>query len=268
MMESAIQPIARALAILCAVNRRHYATLQELNDDTGLPKPTIHRILSTLRQQGYIARDPDRGIYRLTAKVQLLSSGFNERSLITEIAVDILRSVTRKIQWPLALGTLDGTEVVVRCSTMPYSPCAVRATTVNNRHKLLGTAMGTAYLAYCSREERNILLGLVAQMENSAGEMARDARFVRQVLAQTRNRGYGLREGALRDDSATIAVPVLNAGHVAGVVSLTMFKRALTETALKRYPPILQDVAYEIAERIQQSERRSLRPYRAPETAA
>jgi IclR family transcriptional regulator, mhp operon transcriptional activator len=250
MNDPTIQPIARALSVLCAVNRRHNATLQELAHDTGLPKPTIHRILVTLRHQGYIARDPDRSIYRPTAKVQLLSAGFNERSRITEVATRLLRTVTREIQWPLALGTLDRTEIVVDCSTMPYSPCAVRTTTVTNRHPLIGSAMGSAYLAFCPREERNILLGLLAQTDDELGDRARDRGFVHDLVSRVRSRGFGLREGGIHDDSATMAVPVCVDDRVAGVVSLTMFKGSLNHEALNRYPPILRKVADRISERL------------------
>lgn len=244
------QPIVRALDILSALNRRSYATLQALWEDTGLPKPTIHRILAILCEQGYAARDPVRGVYRLTAKVQLLSAGYSERSRITDVGAGILRDVTREIRWPLALGTLERTEVVVRYSTMPFSPWAVKATTVNNRHRLLGTAMGTAYLAACTTEERDVLLDMVRQGDDPVAVLARDAVHVAEVVARTRQRGFGLREAGPNGDSTSIAVPVMVAGQVAGVVSLTMFRRSLTEQAVRRYPPILRDVAARIAAKL------------------
>jgi IclR family transcriptional regulator, mhp operon transcriptional activator len=248
MIEHSIQSVTRALEILCALNRRSYATLQSLHEDTNFPKATIHRILATLRREGYVARDPERGIYRLISKVQLLSAGFNERSLITEVGAEILRSATREIRWPLAIGTLDGTEIVVRYSTMPFSPCAVKATTVNNRHNLLESAMGTAYLANCGPEERNILLSMVAQVDERHGKLASDPRLVRDLLSAARSRGYGLRRGGLHDESATIAVHVPANGHVAGVVSLTMFRRSLSDSAIDRYLPVLQEIAGRISE--------------------
>jgi IclR family mhp operon transcriptional activator len=250
MSEVVIQPIARAFNVLRALNRRPYATLQQLHDDTALPKSTIHRILATLRQEGYIARDPVRSIYRLTAKVRSLSSGFGERSLITDIGADIITAVTREIRWPLAIGTLEGTEIVVRYSTMPDSPYAVRNTTVDRRHSLLASAMGTAYLAYCSPRECESLLVAIAKGEGSIAEMARDASLVNHILSKTRERGFGLRQGTHRDESATMAVPVSSAGRVMGVISLTMFRNSLTASALRRYPPILQDVARSVANRI------------------
>lgn len=252
-LEGAIQPIARALEILCALNRQPYATLQELHDLTALPKPTLHRLLATLRVLGYVDRNQDRGVYRLSAKVQLLSAGFGERSLITTVGSAILRAATREIQWPLALGTLDGTEIVVRYSTMPYSPCAVRTTTVNNRHKLFGSAMGTAYLAHCGAEERGILLERTAQTDESIAHLARDEDHVRDLVLRVRSRGFGLRRGTERDESATMAVPIVVGDHLAGVVSLTMFRRSLTSAASRRYLPVLNDVAKRVAERVGQA---------------
>ena len=248
------QLIARTLHVLRALNQRSFATLHSLWQDTALPKPTIHRILGTLCDQGYVARDPVRGVYRLTAQVQLLSAGYSERSRITDVGAAILRSVTEEIRWPLALGTLERTEVVVRYSTMPFSPWAVKATTVNNRHRLLGTAMGTAFLAACTEEERETLLNLVRQDDDPVALLARDKGYVAKVVALTRRRGFGLREAGPNGDSTSIAVPIMVSGHVAGVVSLTMFRRSLTQQALRRYPPILQDVSRQVAAKLREAE--------------
>ena len=246
-MTTAGQPIARAFDILIALNRCSFATLQTLFEETKLPKSSIHRVLGTLCDQGFVARDPVRGVYRLTGKVQLLSAGYNERSRITDIGAPVLRRTTERISWPLAIGTLERTEVVVRYSTMPFSPWAVRATTVNNRHKLLGTAMGTAYLAACSEHEREVLLSMVREGDDPVAILARNTAHVAEVVARTRQRGFGLRQAGPDGDSTSIAVPIMVGAHVAGVVSLTMFRHSLTEQAVRRYPPILHQVAAEIA---------------------
>lgn len=237
------RPIIRALNVLRALNSRSYATIQQLFVDTGLPKPTIHRILGTLCREGFVARDSVRGIYRLTAQVQLLSAGYSERCRVTELGAGLLREATEQIRWPLAIGTLDGTEMVVRYSTMPFSPWAVRATTVNNRHPLLGSAMGAAYLLGCSQAEQEVLLQLVRAEDGPVAAIARDPVRVGRIIAQTRRDGYGLRQAGPADDSSSVAVPVHAGRNVVGVVSLTVFRRSLTAKALELYPPVLRDLA-------------------------
>jgi len=190
-----------------------------------------------------VARDPVRGVYRLTAQVQLLSAGYSERCRVTELGAGLLREATEQIRWPLAIGTLDGTEMVVRYSTMPFSPWAVRTTTVNNRHPLLGSAMGAAYLLGCSPAEQEVLLQLLHAEDGPAAAIARDPARVGRIIARTRRDGYGLRQAGPADDSSSIAVPVHAGRNVVGVISLTVFRRSMTAKALELFPPILRDLA-------------------------
>ena len=83
------------------------------------------------------------------------------QSLIVDVGAPIILQVTKKIKWPLAIGVLDGDAMVVRYSTMPYSPLAVQATTLGHRLGLLESAMGLAYLAFCDDDERTILLNML-----------------------------------------------------------------------------------------------------------
>lgn len=110
-----------------------------------------------------------------------------------------------------------------------------------------GTAMGTAYLAACTSEERDTLLHLVRQDDTPVGVLARDVAYVDTIVARTRQRGFGLREAGPHGDSTSMAVPIMVAGHVSGVISLTMSRRSLTAQALRRYPPILHETAGRIA---------------------
>jgi IclR family mhp operon transcriptional activator len=148
---------------------------------------------------------------------------------LVEIGADILREATKEVRWPLALGTLDGAEVVVRYSTMPFSNFTVGSTNVGRRHSLIETAMGTA--------DRDHLLRLMRQQGHSSSNDAKFEHEIAKVVDRVRMLGYGLRQGKLADDSSSIAVPIMSRGRVAGVVSMTMFKRSLDESAFWRFPP-------------------------------
>ena len=153
---------------------------------------------------------------------------------------------TRRIRWPLALGTLDGDAISVRYSTMPYSPLAVQATTLGHRLGLLESAMGLAYLSFCGSEERTALLELLrsAATRGALVDMAR----LDGLLALTRRRGYGLRLPHSRSSSATVAVPVRADGQVAAILSMTTYGRSMTQATLARHVPILHQTAGEIAQ--------------------
>ena len=164
MNTDSIRAIARAMLLLRTLNMRLESSLHSLHLQTGLPKPTIFRILRTLMLEGYVHSVGDGGHYRLTSKVEELAAGYTEKSAVVDVGSPVVLSLTREIQWPLAIGTLDGDAIVVRYSTMPYSPVAVHATTLGQRLGLLDTAMGRGYLAFCPSNERTKLLHLLRNL--------------------------------------------------------------------------------------------------------
>lgn len=243
------RPIARALDLLRALNRHPYASLHTLHLVTGLAKPTVHRLLETLIAEGYVLRDEVKSIYRLTAKVQELSGGFGEDCLVTDLGAEILRRVTADIRWPLAIGTLQGVEILVRYSTMPFSPLAVKPTTTANRHSLLTSAMGNTYLAYCPPDERAFLIEALRRSSRPDAALAADPSAVQVLVDGVVARGFGVRHPRTKSDSGSLAVPIFADRHLAGVLSLTTFGKMLPDM-VEQYPPVLVATAREISERL------------------
>ncbi len=243
-----IRSIARALGLLHAMNEKQPCTIAELQSATGLPKPTVFRILTTLEDEGYVRNEGGLGRYRVTEKTRRLSAGYGEKSLLIDIGAPQLLAVTRSIKWPLALGTLDRDAIVVRYSTMPYSPLAVQATTLGHRLPLLETAMGQAYLAFCDVSEQKILRELLRASALEDGSSTEE--MIESLIAQARRRGYGLRLPRASGGSATVAVPVLRDAQILGVLSMTTFGNLMNEKLLATYLPVLRNTAQSIVEAI------------------
>lgn len=246
MATDSIRAISRAMQLLRTMNMQLESSLQSLHLQTGLPKPTIFRILRTLRQEGYVHTVGDGGHYRLTSKVKELGAGYTEKSAIVDVGSPVVLSLTREIQWPLAIGTLDGDAIVVRYSTMPYSPLAVHATTLGQRLGLLDTAMGRVYLAFCPANERTMLLQL---LRNAAPNgLIGEERHLADELELVRRHGYAVRKPNAQRSSATVSVPILREGGILATLCLTTFGRSLTHGMVAQYLPVLTHAAQEIAE--------------------
>lgn len=247
-----IRSIARALKLLNAMNDKQPCSLAELHKATGLPKPTVFRILATLQHEGYVKSEGALGQYHLTELTRRLGAAYGEKLRVVDIGAPVIRRVTKKIKWPLAIGTLEHDHIVVRYSTMPYSPLAVQATTLGHRLGLIDTAMGQAYLAFCDDNERRILLDMLS---GSAPGGALDAfGKIQGMLALTRQRGYGLRLPKTSGMSATVAVPILLDEHVAGVLSMTTFGKSMTAQTLTTFVPVLKATSQEISEALKAGE--------------
>lgn len=246
MSTDSIRAIARAMLLLRTLNMQLESSLHSLYLQTGLPKPTIFRILRTLMLEGYVHSVGDGGHYRLTSKVEELAAGYTEKSAVVDVGSPVVLSLTREIQWPLAIGTLDGDAIVVRYSTMPYSPVAVHATTLGQRLGLLDTAMGRVYLAFCPSNERTKLLQL---LRNAAPDgLIEVERHLADELELVRRQGYAVRKPNTQRSSATVAVAILRQKRVLATLCLTTFGRSLTSGMVAQYVPILKNTAAEISD--------------------
>lgn len=240
-----IRSIARAFRLLDAMNEKQPCSLADLHRATGLPKPTVFRILATLQHEGYVRNEGGLGQYRVTERTRRLGAAYTEKSRLVDVGAPLILKVTKKIKWPLAIGVLDNDSIVVRYSTMPYSPLAVQATSLGHRLGLLETAMGLAYLAFCEEGERKILLDMLRDSA-PGGALDADAQ-IQATLATTRQRGYGLRLPKASGASATVAVPILLEQHVAGVLSMTTFGRLMHAQTLAAFVPVLKSTALQIS---------------------
>lgn len=239
-----IRAVVRALRLLRLMNTQHSWTLHALHLACGLPKATLSRLLATLREEGYVVAESVAGTYRLSAKVRELDGGYSESSRLVDTGRQIMLRVTRQIKWPLALGTLDVDAIVVRFSSMPYSPLAVQTTTLGHRHGLLESAMGRVYLAFCSAPERQSLLEHLATLQASSAPGA--LAWLERDLAQVRAAGYAVRQPNAERGSATLAVPVLVAQEAVAALSMTTFGKSMTPVMIERHVPVLQDTAQAI----------------------
>jgi len=228
---------ARLLRVLRALNEHPFCRLAELHEVTQLPKPTLLRLLGTLEDEGYVRFDRNTSIYVLSAKVLELSAGYTRANLLISVAAPILLRETKRIKWPLALGLLEGDEMVVRFSTMPYSPLAVENNSFGHRHALLRSALGLAYLFGCLPSERRRLLGR-GPVDDPP-----------QRLVDALSSGYGLRLPSKQGESATLSVPISlgrRSAAALGALSLTTFGRTMTPVFIAQYHPVLREIASSI----------------------
>lgn len=195
-----------------------------------------------MQAEGYVQVDVAAGQYNVTRKVQELSSGYTEQSSLLAVGTAIAIKVTREIKWPLAIGVRQGDALVVGCSTMPYSPLAVHATTIGTRLDLFSSAMGLAYMANCSEQERGIVLDLLSNSPSF------EATSIKARLYEASMNGFAIRHSVRGRDSATLAVPVLHDGYAVAALGMTTFGRAMTRVTVEHFAPVLKQTAAQISQ--------------------
>jgi IclR family mhp operon transcriptional activator len=251
MGSSPVRAVSRAIDLLQALNRQPISTVDDLHGQTGIPKPTIVRLLRTFVTKGLVCHAAKHGAYYLTSQVQSLSVGYHSAPKIVEAAAPLLDAMTSQVKWPMAIAVPDGNAVVIRYSTVPQSPLALLHSSINMRLSLVTRALGRAFLAFCDDDERDFILKALSVSAEPEDALARNLPAVRRVLSQTRARGYATRDPKVRPVSNTIAVPVFENGRVVATVGLTFISSALRpEQAVREHLGQVKEISREISSRL------------------
>ncbi|MFZ5783023.1 MAG: helix-turn-helix domain-containing protein [Pseudomonadota bacterium] len=239
MPASVIEPVRRSFAILEALSRRPHGTLSELTAETGLPRPTVVRLLHTLIALGYATRISRDAGYRLTDKVLGLAQGIRFIDHLVDAAAPHMRRFTREHGWPLYLGTISHRAITIRFSTAPESPLSFERAALQRRSPILSGALGRAWLAFCPEEERRAVLRDLGVREDAA---------LAAAFARIRRDGYAFPASTRPTKLQGIAVPIRKHGRVLGCISMRFTHSAMDDSeAGRRYGPLLQALAAIIA---------------------
>lgn len=245
-----IRAVERALRVLQELNLQPYTSIAHLHARTGLPKPTLVRILKTLEDAGYVENDARLGGYQVSALVSSLSSGFHKEPMVVEAGRPWAIAITRKHQWPVSISLLDRDAVVVRFSTVPDSSVSPFHKTINMRLQMLTRAMGLAYLAFTPKDERDLIIEMLRNSSDPEDQHARNPQLLERLVEKVRKDGYAVRSPDVEPrNSNTIAVPIFNElGRAKASLGLTYFKSAYPNEsdACARYVPVLQAASTEI----------------------
>lgn len=228
-----VNAVCRALHVLKVLNRRRIATVNAIHADTGIPRPTIVRMLETLMHEGYVVRDNMCGGYRVTEQVAELSEGYSGISRVIEVARPLSIGLTRKIKWPIGLGVLDDDAIEILYWTGTISPVVHTNTVLRKRPDLFKSAMGRAYMAFCDDEERE--RHIVRIRKSFSMEFgAKEELAFRNRLDRIRRAGYAVRDPRTEPlRMTTLGVPIMERDKVAAVMSVSFFKSSVDPARVK-----------------------------------
>ncbi|HEX9805853.1 MAG TPA: DNA-binding transcriptional regulator [Alteraurantiacibacter sp.] len=231
-----IRSVERAIDVLQALNRRPLSTLHDLHCETGLPKPSIVRLLRTLEAKGLAAQSSSYGSYQLLGRVKSLASGFHHEPEIVEAAEDIMIEFTRREGWPLSMALFDVNAVVVRACTIRFTSLSLEHSSLNRRLSLVTHALGRAYLAYSTPNEQAILRAILKDSTDPDDAPAHDEEAMDRMVREVRERGYAMRDPTVNPRSSTFAVPIVEGGRAVASLGFTWISAAMTgEQAVRKY---------------------------------
>jgi DNA-binding IclR family transcriptional regulator len=208
------QSIRRAIAVLrvLATGQEQGVRLADVVAGAGLNRPTAHRILKALCEEGAVEQDPHTRRYLVGREVALLGLARGTRSPVRAAAEPYLSHLAEQIGDTVFLTVRSGADSIgVHRKTGPY-PVQVRALDVGARRPLGVGVAGVALLACLPERESEELVRANAQRLSRHQLSA--ARLLEQVRT-ARARGYAYSEHGIVKGTSAIAVPVYGPGREA-----------------------------------------------------
>jgi DNA-binding IclR family transcriptional regulator len=211
MTEQTTGTVARAMLLLRA--------LAEADDDVsvaalatglGLPRPTVHRLVNLLCQQGIAEPRPD-GRYGIGPELARVAALVTKRRSLTELALPMLRAAVAQCGETCVLGVyLPAHAAMTFAAEVPsMHPLGYRIP-IDTMIPVVWGASGLAILAHRPDAELDSVLAR-AEPSPTLGLPVPTRDELEARLAEVRKRGFAYSQGEKIPDSRGIAAPVRGA---------------------------------------------------------
>jgi len=246
--------VSRSLQVLDVLRTTTSASLAQLHLETDINKATLLRILQTLQESHWVIKSTADHRYRLSVVMQQNSTSLEENSTLAELATPFLRQIEHNLHWPTDVAVRDKLTMRLVESTRPQASFIVNKKIRDTRPHFLYSAIGRAYLAFCTDQERNDILSGLKKTAGKEARLAMDQRWIDRLLKETRERGYGIREvkfyGKATNNNQyleAIAVPVFDASKICATLSVTWPMGVATPKIIEQqFYPSLRKAADEL----------------------
>lgn len=216
-------------------------SLSDIAAASTLPLPTIHRLIRTLVNRGYVRQQPSR---RYALGPRLINLGEAAGGVVASTALPYLNRLVDAFGETANVAMLDGDRATY-VAQVPSRHAMRMFTEVGRRVHLHCTGVGKALLAALPEDDaRAVVLrgGLPAQTSHTMT----DVDVLMGQIAQVRARGYALDEGEQEIGVNCLAVPVPG-GPTRTAISISGPAARVTPELVARAVPVLLAVADEFA---------------------
>ncbi|GAA3272848.1 IclR family transcriptional regulator [Paenarthrobacter aurescens] len=252
MVVQGAQVVGRVALLLRLVGRKPEGTsLAGLVRDSGLTRPTVHRLLTSLAAEGLLEHDSASGKWVLGPEVFLLGSVAAARFPMEDIARPSLRRLAAETGESAFFSIRRGNETV--CVLREEGSFPVRSFVLHEgvRFPLGVASAGTAIMAFLPPGEQDPLLDHWAE---HAGEFAEGhpVDVVRKNLERTRLAGYSVNPGLILEGSWGMGAAVFDQqGRPAWALSLTGIEPRFRPDRQEFLGKLLLEEAHRMTARLQ-----------------
>ncbi len=205
--ESGIPTNLRLLLVLEAMAKAGVpVTPTEVNQELGLPKPTIHRLFATLEAEGFIQREIDGRGYSPGLRLRKMSTGIISSLRIRTARVAILSKLADEIGETCNIALPDRDAMIYLDRVETKWPLRIQLQ-VGTRVPFYCTASGKMYLS--SLDNRHLKnYATSTRLDARTETTITDSDALIEEVRMSRDRGYAVDRCEFMEGMTAVAVPI------------------------------------------------------------
>lgn len=213
--EKTVQIVHRVARVLHAFGSKGALGITDLANATGLPKSTIHRLVTALVNEGLLIQDEDSHKYALSLRITALGASILGSHTVRKAARPMLMELRDQTRESVHLAVLEGMEAVIIDTEDSYF--FVRAVNVPGQHlPAHAVSTGKVLLAYQWEPRLREVLAHTTLVRYTEHTIT-DPRLLLEELIRVRSQGYAISSSELEESIEAVAAPIFD--HLNSVVA-------------------------------------------------
>ncbi len=245
-----VQVINRTLKLLEILPEKEEGFgILKLAEKLNLPPSTIHRILATLKSQGYVIQDSSTEKYKLGYKILSLARRVLGNQSLKNFALPYLKELKEKTGETAHLVILEGEEAI--CIESIESSHNIRmCSEVGDREPLHCTAVGKSILACLPKETIKKIIR--KPLKRYTSHTITNLKELHTHLKEIKRQGYAFDNGEYVKGVKCVAAPIINSeGKVAGSIGVSGPSFRLTKNKIEKISLLIRNIASKISQEYQ-----------------
>lgn len=242
------------LALKCFTMDEPEKGITEIARDLSLSKSTVHRIMTTLAEEGFVRRDETTHRYRLGLSVLSLGGIIMSNLEIHREGQHLLEAFVNRFDETVHLAVLDDYSTVYVSKLECKHPVKI-LTHLGRKNPLHCTSSGKAILAF---QKEGVIEEVIRRgLTKFSPHTLTDPDAFKAHLQEIRKTGIATSCGELREHVYSVAVPIRDyTRHVIGAATVVGPSERFTPTKMKAFANTLETMGREISSRLGYYERR------------
>ncbi|MCY9162435.1 IclR family transcriptional regulator [Bacillus atrophaeus] len=247
-MQNKNKTVVKSMTLLNLFLTEPKLTLSELISLSGMPKTSVHRMVSSLEEMGLLTRDRN-GAYTLGLVFLEFGQLVSERLDIRQIAKPVMEELCQEVDEAVHLIMRDGNEAIY-VEKIEGTQTVRLYTAIGRRSPLYAGACARSILSFLPQEEIETYIRQTEFVPIGSGTITDPAELLQTISSSLEN-GYTVSYSELENYTAAIGAPIFShKGQVAAGISIAGFEARFTKERLPYLTEKVKGAALQISEKM------------------